>query len=653
MLLVSFLGSVSGKSTVTPLQKVVELLNGMVSKGHEEREKEKVMYASFSQWCADSTLEKNRLITKAGQSIDKLAADIALAAQNIADAQIKIAQRVKDIATNEHEIKEATSVRETEKADYTKSHQDYSESIDALQRAIAILEQQPKKLSQASGEALVQVSALALVPNSAKSAINSFLEQADSSVELPSVPEANAYEFHSEGVVQLLNKLLEKFRGEIFELENAEKSAQQNVAMNTADITAENVQLADDRDFETNRKAENEAEKLEKEQIKRETEETKAADEKYLGSLTELCQTKSSEFEARQKLRDEELEVLRQAISILQNGVSPHEEETFRASSLAHLRVSHTQPQGRLVSFLASEADRVHSPLLSMLATRAAADPFVKVRILIKELIVRLKEEASAEAEHKGWCDAELQTNNQTRTEKSQIVLALHTDIDDLQANIQKLTQEISDLGEDVEAIDEEVANATAARVAEAAENAETIADSQSAQVALADAVTLLTEFYKKAGQATAFSQQEPAADAPATWHKEYKGLQAENGGVLGYLEVIQSDYARLEAETKSAEEAAVKMFNDFKVEAAQNRARKQQDIDDKTSKKATAENTLAEKSNELEDTQKELDAALAYYDKLKPSCVEASVAPENRVARREEEIQSLQEALRILNSET
>merc|ERR1712064_266933 len=127
----------------------------------------------------------------------------------------------------------------------------------------------------------------------------------------------------------------------------------------------------------------------------------------------------------------------------------------------------------------------------------------------------------------------------------------------------------------------------------------------------------------------------------------EYKGLQAENGGVLGYLEVIQSDYARLEAETKSAEEAAVKMFNDFKVEASQNRARKQQDIDDKTSKKSTAENTLAEKSNELEDTQKELDAALAYYDKLKPSCVEASVAPENRVARREEEIQSLQEALR------
>jgi len=651
VLLVSGLGGVSGKS-VTPLQKVIELLNGMVSKGHEEREKEQVIYSRFSQWCVESTSEKKRLISKAAENINKLAADVSLADQNIADATIHIAQLVKGIATNERELQEAAAMRETEQADYTKSHQDYEESIDALQRAIAILQQQPRKLSQVSGEALAQVSSLKLVPESAKTSINSFLEQSDSTAELPSAPVANAYEFHSESIVQLLNKLLDKFKSEIFELENAEKSAVQNFRLNTADLTATNVQLADDRDFQTNRKADNEAEKLEKEQVKRETEESKAADEQYLQSLTELCQTKSSEFQARQKLRVEELDVLAKAILLLQNGVVPHEEETFRAGSLAQLRASYTQPE-TLHSFLVSEASRVHSPLLSMLASRAASDPFVKVRVLIKELLVRLKEESAAEAEHKGWCDSELQTNNQTRTEKSQNVFALHAQIDVLQARIQKLTQEISDLDEDIQAIDDQVANATASRVAEAADNAETIADAKSAQVALNDAITLLTEFYKKSGQATAFSQQDPESDAPVTWHSEYKGLQAENGGVLGYLEVIQSDYARLEAETTSAEEGAVKMFNDFKVESAQNRARKQQGIDDKTTKKSTASNTLAEKSNMLEDTQKELDAAVAYYDKLKPSCVDASVAPEKRVASREEEIQSLQEALRILNSET
>ena len=56
--------------------------------------------------------------------------------------------------------------------------------------------------------------------------------------------------------------------------------------------------------------------------------------------------------------------------------------------------------------------------------------------------------------------------------------------------------------------------------------------------------------------------------------------------------------------------------------------------------------------SEDLEGTQKELDAALAYFDKLKPSCVDSGVSYEDRVARRKEEIESLQEALKILNGE-
>ena len=101
--------------------------------------------------------------------------------------------------------------------------------------------------------------------------------------------------------------------------------------------------------------------------------------EEHSESSTELCQAKLLDFEARQKLREEELEVLRQAIFISQNGASPYEEETFRAGFLVEPRLLQTL-QERLVSFLALDADRVLSPLLWKLAHRAASDPSVKVK---------------------------------------------------------------------------------------------------------------------------------------------------------------------------------------------------------------------------------------------------------------------------------
>ena len=44
-------------------------------------------------------------------------------------------------------------------------------------------------------------------------------------------------------------------------------------------------------------------------------------------------------------------------------------------------------------------------------ACNLAADPLVKVRVFIKELNARLKEDSAVEAEHKGWVDAELLRN--------------------------------------------------------------------------------------------------------------------------------------------------------------------------------------------------------------------------------------------------
>jgi uncharacterized protein YoxC len=306
--------------------------------------------------------------------------------------------------------------------------------------------------------------------------------------------------------------------------------------------------------------------------------------------------------------------------------------------------------QGRAAAYLQERAGQTGSRVLSQIAARVQEDPFRKVKKMIKDLIVRLMEEANEEAEHKGWCDTELSTNKQTREEKTSAVETLRTEIDGLEASIQQLTQDIEDLAKAIEALDKAMAEATQLRQEEKAENLATIKDAKEAQTAVAEALAILKEFYAKAGEATALVQQQPTP--PPIFDSAYKGLQSESGGVIGMIEVIEADFARLEADTAAAEEEAQKEYDKFMTDSSMDKEAKTTDHDHKTAKKEDQEQMLASKKEDLANTQKELDAAMAYFDKLKPSCVEAGVSYDTRVSNRKEEIESLQEALKILNGE-
>merc|ERR1719271_589558 len=135
---------------VTPVQKVIQLMEGMLEKGKKEKHEEQVQFASYKQFCDDTTTEKQRAIAEAEETITTLKADIQKYAADAATLTKEIAGLDKDISIWEGDIKAATNVRDIEKADYDAMHKDYSESVDALQRAIAVLKKQSHDRKQAS-----------------------------------------------------------------------------------------------------------------------------------------------------------------------------------------------------------------------------------------------------------------------------------------------------------------------------------------------------------------------------------------------------------------------------------------------------------------------------------------------------------------------
>jgi len=245
----------------------------------------------------------------------------------------------------------------------------------------------------------------------------------------------------------------------------------------------------------------------------------------------------------------------------------------------------------------------------------------------------------AAEAEHKAWCDEQLHNNKIKRDKKTAQVKKLTAEIEMKTEAIAAMTKKIATLAKQQAELTKAMEEATAQRTEEKATNTETMKDAAAGEEATKAALVVLKEFYSS----QAFLQQVPEMAA-------YKGMQSAKGGVVGMLEVIASDFARLFAETKAAEEAAATEYAGFMKDATASKKAKH-DLEFKTSLKL--DQTQFEKSQlekDLDATQEELDKANDYYTYLKPVCLEVHVSYEERVKQRQEEIDALNEAYDILD---
>jgi hypothetical protein len=492
-------GAVSASSAqVTPVQKVIELLEGMLAKGKKEKHEEQVQFAAYKQFCDDTSVEKKRAISEAEEQMEKLNADISKATADAARLGREVAKHDADIATFQGDKKAATSVREMEKGDYQAMHQDYSESVDALERAITVLKKQAYDRKQAAA-VLAQVDAM--IPAEKKHVVAAFLAQ-DPEVGLGvSAPEANGYEFQSSSVVDMLEKLLDKFTDERTDLEKAEMNSVHAYDMLMQDLAAQIEQNTKARTTKSEFKAKRLQDAASAKSDLADTTATKNADSAYLSELTGTCTTKASDFESRQQLRADELVAVQKAIEIMGSGSVSGNAGTYlpslaqtKKSALVQLKsalkMGNSNERVQLaLAYLNRQSSKLNSRILAQVAMQSqqkamsgAEDPFAKVKKMIKDLIVRLMEEANEEAEHKGWCDTELATNEATRKEKTAKVETLHAEIDELQASIAKLTEQVKQLTQEVAELQAAMAEATKLRGEEKAENEVTIADAKEAR---------------------------------------------------------------------------------------------------------------------------------------------------------------------------
>jgi len=658
----------------SPTQKVVELLNNMVAQGEKQMQDEKLQFATYSQWCTMTKESKAAAIETAEQDLESLDADVAKATADIETLAAEIASHQKAIDASAQEQKQLTSVRKAAAADYKASHKDYSESIDAVSRAVATLKKQAYDRKQAEDKAeaddensLLAMSTLKTLASQAaprhaaqvEDAVTAFLQKKTVSKQLPSAPTVAGYEHQSQGVIEMLSELQDKFQAEKVELEKAE--IEQQATYDQALLGLKNEEAAEkaDHDKKAGFKLKKGTLKAQLEGELQETKEVKSSDQEYLDEITATCDQKATDFEARSKLRSEELEAIHKAVGIIDNDAVKGNEKKHLAlaqvksahTALAHLRTSsHSPIAERISTFLQSEGKRLHSQTLLNLATPVVnSKALVSIKDLLTKLVEKLQNQALDEQKHKDYCNKELATNTMTRKEKTENVDELNADMDRLKASVTKLNSEVAQTTQDVADLVAAITNATEIRAKEKAKNSETIADAQAAQAAVSQATTVLKEFYEKAGQATALIQTKTTG--PEIFDSAYTGMGSESGGVVAMLETISSDFAKLEAETDAEEKSSADEYKKFMKEAALNK--KELEIDIKNKKEISTEQNkdFEDKKVELESESKALNASLLVFETLKEECLNAEKSYEEEQRQRAETIESLQNALEMLNN--
>merc|ERR1719375_2555170 len=305
--------------------------------------------------------------------IEVLTADIEKYEAEAADAGKTVASLDADISTWEGDTVAAEKVRAIEKTDYIATHKDYSESIAALEMAIATLQKTSADVPQAAA-ALTQVSSSKLFPAEARHTLEAFLSMGSGEVEKLGAPEANAYEFQSQAIVDMLSKLLGKFDDERQALEEAETEAVQSFDMLAADLKNQLDAANTARTEKSEAKAKALQGAADSKGALQDTVTTRDDDMKYTADLTATCEQKSTDFANRQQLRTEEIEAITKATEILADGAVsgagekhlPQLLQQKKAGSFAQLRSDAQNPvQHRVAAYLKKRAEKLNSRVLS------------------------------------------------------------------------------------------------------------------------------------------------------------------------------------------------------------------------------------------------------------------------------------------------
>lgn len=671
VLLFAVASSTASGAEVNPIGKVIQLLTDLQSKIIGEGEVAQKAYVEYSEWCEERSKNLGFDIKTAKAEVTDLTATIAEETALSDSLSAKIEGLAADIATDEADLKAATEIRTHEQADFAASEKELSEIIDTLSRAVGILEKEMSKTGSASMmqlknanniaevlSTLVQGASITSADASKLTALVQASQHDTESEDDVGAPAGTVYKGQSGGIIQTLTDLLEKAQSQLADARNKETANVHNFEMMQQGLRDEikfgNKEMAEAKKglaASGEKKAGAEADLAA-------TTKSLKEDESTLADLHQSCLTYAQNYEAETKSRGEELNAIAEAKKVITSETVGAEGATYSLTQVSLAQRSQLSSRVDLANFEALRfvrklAKNDHSSALALLASRMSsamhvgsrggADPFGKIKGLIADMIEKLEGEAEADATHKAYCDKELAESHEKKDDKTAEIAKLSTKLDQMSARSAQLKEEVAALEKSLAELAGAQAEMNKMRAEEKAAFATNKADMEQGLEGIKMALKVLRGYYANGDKAHA------SADGAAH-------------GIIGLIEVVESDFSQALAEFTSVEETSAANYDKQTKENEIEKTTKDQDVKYKNKEASDLDNAISEASSDRAGVQTELDAVNEYLTELAAQCITTggnmgteghnAESYEQRVARRTSEIAGLKEALTILEGE-
>jgi len=672
--------------SLSPISRVVELLNGLAETADKEGKKEEDLYESYVCWAKTVIDTKTQTNAEASTRIDELNAYIADLAAGRIELTTERVDLEKEIKGLMQEMEAMKVQRDQEHEDFEAAKEEMGATVEALGGAIVVMaEATGSDAELIQGKEKESVGFAARVEESqmltrAVALGHKFLTKGDAiffqRLLTGEVPKADwkklnrkagfkmKYKARSGHIQDVLKKMKATFNQN---LGDAEANEQKNLDDYTELKEAKGEQLATAQDGLNKQDGENGAKAMGKEDAESERDALttqKTNDENFIGATSTDLATKKSEWKDRQLLRAGEIEAINKAVSILH---SDDARDMFKSSYKSQgffLQVTASSKSSSAGAILARAAKRSGDKRMAALAqslqtpneSMATGSHFDEVIAAIDDMVSTLKSEEDVDLENKETCEKDRADDTRTAIKAGRTMDERSDTIDGLKIDIAEIIKTIAENEAEIKSINEELSKAQTLRNDEHTEWEAANRDDGAAAELVERAKTVLSDFYSDNGlNLIQKKKMEPvvAGEAPppppSTWEAPYGGKTGESQGIVAILEMIHDDILKDQTKGKADEDKAEEVFQSFKTNSEQQVETLESANTDLTDTKGQKEDDISTAKEQRGAKHDELNAVIAKINDATPSCVYNTINYPVRLENRQIEIDGLIKAKAIL----